>query len=72
HANKFPVISRMARAFLAIPATSVSVERVFSASRHVCRDSRSSLKASTITSVMCTKKWLEDADLYYEAIAKPR
>ncbi|EIW73948.1 hypothetical protein CONPUDRAFT_68149, partial [Coniophora puteana RWD-64-598 SS2] len=58
--------------FLTIPATSVSVERLFSGSRHVCRDSRSSLKASTITKVMCTKKWLEDPDLFFQTVIKTR
>ncbi|EIW75374.1 hypothetical protein CONPUDRAFT_66256, partial [Coniophora puteana RWD-64-598 SS2] len=56
HSTEFPVIALMARDFLAIPATSVSVERLFSSSRHVRRDSRSSFKAKTITSVMCAKK----------------
>ncbi|EIW78404.1 hypothetical protein CONPUDRAFT_43583, partial [Coniophora puteana RWD-64-598 SS2] len=61
HNSDFPVIALMACDFLAlIPATSVSVECLFSGSRHVCCNSRSSLKASTITKVMCTKKWLED------------
>ncbi|EIW76506.1 hypothetical protein CONPUDRAFT_64658 [Coniophora puteana RWD-64-598 SS2] len=72
HNTDFPVIALMARDFLAIPATSVSVERLFSGSRHVCRDSRSSFKASTITKVMCMKKWLEDADLFFEAVSKTR
>ncbi|KAF5332340.1 hypothetical protein D9758_017443 [Tetrapyrgos nigripes] len=34
----FPIISRIARDFLAIPGTSVSVERLFSKSRHLCSD----------------------------------
>ncbi|EIW87284.1 hypothetical protein CONPUDRAFT_45943, partial [Coniophora puteana RWD-64-598 SS2] len=72
HASEFPVVACMARDFLAIPATSVSVERLFSNSRHLCRDTRSSMQASTITEVMCTKKWLEDPDLFYEVILKPQ
>jgi len=70
HAEDFPTVSRMARDFLAIPATSVSVERLFSRSRHVCRDTRSSFKAQTITEIMCAKKWLEDPRLYAEVIRK--
>jgi len=48
----------MARDFLAIPATSVSVERVFSKSRHICSDIRSSLKAETISEALLTKVWI--------------
>ncbi|EIW75322.1 hypothetical protein CONPUDRAFT_66111, partial [Coniophora puteana RWD-64-598 SS2] len=70
HAANFPVISCMARDFLAIPATSVSVERLFSSSHHLCRDSRSSMAASTITEVMCAKKWLEDPALFAKVISK--
>ncbi|GLB41336.1 hypothetical protein LshimejAT787_0905510 [Lyophyllum shimeji] len=37
-AAAFLTIARMARGFLAIPATSVFVERTFSKSRHICTD----------------------------------
>jgi hypothetical protein len=43
HGPSFVVIKDMARDFLAIPGTSASVERLFSKSRHVCTDLRSSL-----------------------------
>ncbi|GJF00443.1 hypothetical protein PsYK624_167310 [Phanerochaete sordida] len=58
HAGAFPVISRMARDFLCIPATSVSVERLFSAGRHLCTDLRSSFRAQTVTEAMCVKQWI--------------
>jgi hypothetical protein len=58
HASEFPVIARMARDYLAIPATSVSVERVFSKSRHICGDLRSSLKERTVTMALLTKVWI--------------
>ncbi|CDO75398.1 hypothetical protein BN946_scf184855.g1 [Trametes cinnabarina] len=58
NANRFPIIARMARDFLAIPATSVSVERLFSSSRHLCTDVRASFKATTITEAMCVKHWI--------------
>ncbi|KZT32444.1 hypothetical protein SISSUDRAFT_994026, partial [Sistotremastrum suecicum HHB10207 ss-3] len=38
HEKEFPVIAAMALDYLAIPAASVSVERMFSASRHLCSD----------------------------------
>jgi hypothetical protein len=49
----------MARDFLAIPATSISVERVFSKSRHICTDLRSSLKAETISEALLSKVWIK-------------
>ncbi|KAF5323187.1 hypothetical protein D9758_018064 [Tetrapyrgos nigripes] len=55
----FPIISRIARDFLAIPGASVSVERLFSSSRHLCSDLRSSLKAEMTTSAMCSKLWFK-------------
>ncbi|KIL56142.1 hypothetical protein M378DRAFT_89778 [Amanita muscaria Koide BX008] len=58
HATDFPIISRMARDYLAIPATSVAVERVFSKSRHICSNLRSSLKETTITMALLTKVWI--------------
>ena len=50
----------MARDILAIPGTSVSVERLFSKARHLCTDVRSSLKAETITEAMCARCWIRD------------
>ncbi|TFY61097.1 hypothetical protein EVJ58_g4726 [Rhodofomes roseus] len=58
HAQDFKVISRIARDYLAIPGASVSVERLFSASRHLCANTRSSLKAETIVQALCAKIWL--------------
>ncbi len=58
--TEFPTIARMARDYLAIPATSVSVERVFSKSRHICSSLRSSLKEETIKMALLTKVWIRD------------
>ncbi|KAF4618026.1 hypothetical protein D9613_012868 [Agrocybe pediades] len=58
HSLSFPTIARMARDFLAIPATSVSVERAFSQSRHICTDLRSSLKEKTIREALLSKAWI--------------
>lgn len=48
----------MARDFLAISASSTPVERVFSKSRHICSDLRSSLKAETTSKALLTKLWI--------------
>ena len=56
----------MARDFLAIPGAMVSVERLFSKSRHLCTDQRSTLKAKTLTEAMCTKEWLREGLMRWE------
>lgn len=60
HEKDFPIVAKMARDFLAIPGTSVSVERLFSKSRHLCSDLRSSMKADTIMEAMLTRSWIRD------------
>ncbi|KAF7364657.1 Eukaryotic translation initiation factor 3 [Mycena venus] len=61
----FPVVSRIAREFLAIPGASVSVERLFSKSRNLCRETRSSLKANTIMEAMLMKMWIKEGYFKY-------
>lgn len=54
----FPTIARMAQDYLAIPGTSVSVERTFSKSCHICTDLQSSLKVRTVREALLTKTWI--------------
>ncbi|KAJ3539803.1 hypothetical protein NMY22_g4563 [Coprinellus aureogranulatus] len=56
--HRYPVLSRMARDYLAIPATSVSVERTFSKSRRICTELRASLNPTTVTQSLLTKIWI--------------
>lgn len=49
----------MARDYLAIPATSAPVERVFSGGTDLVTQRRCSLKADTIHEAMCVKSWLK-------------
>ena len=58
HDHEFLVIAKIARDFLAIPGASVSVERLFSSSRHICQDLWSSLQSKTIAELLLSKKWL--------------
>ena len=55
----FPNLARMARDYLAIPGTSASSERAFSAGRHLVTDFRCSLDHTTVTACMSLKNWLE-------------
>jgi hypothetical protein len=59
HAQDFPILSRIARDFLAILATSIAVEQLFSSAQHLCDNVHSSLEAWTIMEAMCTKIWLK-------------
>ena len=58
HAAEFPIITQMALDYLAIPATSVSVEKVFSKSQHISSNIHSSLKENIITMALLTKVWI--------------
>jgi hypothetical protein len=53
-------IAFSARDILAIPGTSVSVERLFSSARHLSHESRASLKPRTNSEAMLTKIWIKD------------
>ncbi|GAA5981593.1 hypothetical protein JCM5350_008037 [Sporobolomyces pararoseus] len=62
NASRFPCLARMARNILAIPGSSVGVERVFSAGRDTVSLRRASLAAETIRKLMVYKYALrEDA-----------
>src|ERR1700733_395610 len=72
NAESFSTPARMARDFFAIPATSVSVERVFSKSCHICTDLRSSLKAETISEALLSKVWIREGLLDVNELKPPR
>lgn len=56
--SRFPNLSRMARDYLAIPATSVPSERCFSIAGSVLTKRRSSMTEGMANSIMCCKYWL--------------
>ncbi|EJD50444.1 hATC-domain-containing protein [Auricularia subglabra TFB-10046 SS5] len=60
-----PILARMARDYLAIPASSTSVERLFSESGYLVTKQRSSLPAATIRECMCTKRWIREGLMKY-------
>ncbi|GBC14125.2 ribonuclease H-like protein [Rhizophagus irregularis DAOM 181602=DAOM 197198] len=57
HEIKYPNLSKMARDYLSIPATSAPVERIFSGGTDLVVQKRCSLKESTIRETMCLKGW---------------
>ena len=59
NAKKFPNLSVMARQYLGCPATSATVERLFSQVGIAFSDRRKSSKASTIADLLFTKLNIE-------------
>lgn len=57
HQNELPHLSNMARDYLAVQSSSVSVERDFSDGVDLVTATRCSLHAETIRSCMCLKSW---------------
>lgn len=53
----FPVLSRMARCYLAIPAASAPSERVFSKAKAVLCPQRNRLACRTVEALVCLKDW---------------
>ena len=60
YAVHFLVLARIARDILAIPGVSISVERLFSSSKHTLSDSRSSLSAESASKTVVAKEWLKN------------
>jgi hypothetical protein len=58
HAEAYPCLARIARDYLAIPATSVPSERAFSSGSNLIGDQRWSLEDNTIEACLCLKSWL--------------
>jgi hypothetical protein len=60
----FPSVALMARDYLAIPATSASIERVFSGGRDLVHFRRSALNEESIRACMCLKSWLTNEEMF--------
>lgn len=58
NSNKYPVLSAMARDFLAIPLSTVSSESAFSLGGRILSDNRSSMTPQTLQALVCCKDWL--------------
>jgi hypothetical protein len=58
NAEAYPCLARIARNYLAIPATSAPAERVFSGGADLVPDKRGSMDKETIRMCMCLDSWL--------------
>jgi hypothetical protein len=58
HSRDYPCLARIARDYLAIPATSAPAERAFSGERDLVSDKQGSLTEETIQACMCLTSWL--------------
>src|SRR5277367_832011 len=58
HSSEFPIVSDMARDFLAIQATSVASEQAFSVAGNTITKTRNRLLPETARACLCVKSWL--------------
>ncbi|KIL54439.1 hypothetical protein M378DRAFT_92545, partial [Amanita muscaria Koide BX008] len=57
--QSYPGLSRMARDYLSIPATSVNVEHVFSGGRMLLPYLRNRLQVETARALLCLGEWIK-------------
>ena len=57
HSQDFPILSKMARNYLAIQSSSVPSENLFSEAGNIITDSRNRLSSDTSRAVVCLKSW---------------
>jgi hypothetical protein len=58
NSDAYPILSLMARDFLAIPVSTVSSESAFSAAGRILGKNRTSLSPETLEALICAKDWL--------------
>jgi len=57
HSSKYPNLSKMARDFLMISATSVPCERIFSTGANIISDRRNRLTPDHVRECICLEDW---------------
>ena len=61
HINVYPIISKMARDLLCVPATSVPAERFFFEAGRVVTKNRCSLSDFSIQALICINMWMKSS-----------
>ena len=59
HVVDFPMLACIACDVLAIPGVSISVEQLFSSSKHMLLDSCSAMTAESVSKTVLAKEWLK-------------
>src|ERR1043166_740821 len=59
--NRFPILSRMARNYLAIQPSSVASERAFSQAGLIVTNDRANLSEKTVTCMILMHSWLKES-----------
>lgn len=65
NSSLFPVLSSLAKFYLAIPATSANVERLFSIAGAIARARRSSLSLTTLQMILGYREYLQENNPKY-------
>ena len=63
HSAKYPIMARIARDVLAVPASTVASESAFSTGSRVISDYRSSLSTDTVEALVCLQDWFRGASI---------
>ncbi|XP_062206557.1 zinc finger BED domain-containing protein RICESLEEPER 2-like isoform X1 [Phragmites australis] len=69
YSTKYPILARMARDLLAVPASTVASESAFSTGERVINDYRSRLSSDTIEALICLQDWIRENDTTSDNIA---
>ena len=56
---EFPILSKVVRNYYCIPATSTSVERIFSTSGWIYDDQRANLSPDMVSKLVCLNNWIK-------------
>ncbi|WVZ86453.1 hypothetical protein U9M48_033226 [Paspalum notatum var. saurae] len=69
HSASYPILARIARDVLAVPASTVASESAFSTGERIISDYRSRLKSKTVEALICLQDWIRSDDSTLDNIA---